>query len=174
MASSSSIDARATLRKLFSNHRLRALASQSGTVVRRRKVDPVALFWTVVLGFGGGRTRTIAGLRRSYERATGECLEESSFYQRFNAGFASMLEGALVHALAEDRGVGRSVRGHLSRFIDVLITDSTVLRVHELLSSRWPGTRTNHTPAAVKAHWVMSVAGKSHQSVKLTSTAASA
>jgi putative transposase len=168
MASSSSIDARKTLRKLFSARRLRSIAMDTGAVVRQRKVDPVALFWTVVLGFGVGRTRSIAGLRRSYERATGQCLEESSFYQRFNEGFTAMLERALVHALAHDAGIGRRLRGHLSRFVDVLITDATVLKVHELLQAHWPGSRTNHSPAALKAHWVLSVAGNSRQSVKLT------
>jgi len=168
MAATKSIDTRRTLRKLFSSRRLNALAMETGAVVRRRKVDPVALFWTVVLGFGAGRTRSIAGLRRSYERATGQCLEESSFYKRFNDGFVKMLERALVHALDNDAGVGRKLRGHLSRFVDVLITDATVLRLHEVLARRWPGCRTNHSPAAIKAHWVMSVTGRSRQSVKLT------
>jgi len=168
MASSRSIDARGTLRKVFSNQQLRGLARETGAVVRQRKVDPVALFWTVVLGFGAGRARSLAGLRRSYERATGQCLEESSFYKRFNDGFVAMLERALVYALEHDVGIGRKLRGHLSRFVDVLITDATVLRLHDLLAKRWPGCRTNHTQAAMKAHWIMSVAGKSRQSVKLT------
>lgn len=51
--------------------RLRALARERGAVVRQRKVDIVALFWTVVLGFGEGRHRSLAGLRRAYQRATG-------------------------------------------------------------------------------------------------------
>jgi len=70
MARSKSIDVRAVLRKAFPSRRLRAMARETGTVVRQRKVDPAALFWTVVLGFGSGRERPIAGLRRSYERAT--------------------------------------------------------------------------------------------------------
>lgn len=168
MASRKSIDASKALRKLFPTRWVKATARESGAVVRQRKVEPTALFWTVVLGFGAGRQRTIAGLRRAYERATGQCLEESSFYQRFNEGFARMLEQALVRALARDVGVGRALRGHLERFVDVLITDSTVIRLHELLASRWPGCRTNHTEAALKAHWVMSVTGKGRQSVKLT------
>lgn len=169
MATSRSIDARGALRKMFPGRWVKATAMETGAVVRRRKVDPAALFWTVVLGFGGGRQRTIAGLRRAYERATGQCLEESSFYQRFSAGFTRLLERALLRALERDAGVGRKLRGHLSRFVDVLITDSTVLRLHELLARHWPGCRTNHTQAALKAHWVMSVAGRSRQSVKLTS-----
>ncbi len=168
MAASRSIDTRATLRKLFSNRRLRAMARQTGAVVRQRKVDPVALFWTVVLGFGAGRRRSIAGLRRSYQRATGQCLEESSFYKRFNEGLVKMLEQALLHALEHDAGAGRKLRGHLARFVDVLITDATVLRLHDLLARHWPASRTNHTQAAMKTHWVMSVTGRSRQSVKLT------
>lgn len=169
MATAKSIDTRRTLRKLFSGRRLRAMAVETGAVVRQRKVDPVALFWSVVLGFGVGRTRSISGLRRAYERATGQCLEESSFYNRFNAGFVAMLERALLHALEHDVGIGRKLRGHLSRFVDVLVTDATVLRLHDLLAQSWPGCRTNHTLAAMKAHWVMSVTGQSQQSVKLTS-----
>jgi len=169
MASSRSIDARKTLRKLFPTRWVRAAAVESGAVVRQRKVDPTVLFWTVVLGFGSGRQRTIAGLRRGYERASGQCLEESSFYQRFNAGFSQLLEQALVRALELDVGIGRGLRGQLAKFVDVLITDSTVLRLHDLLSRHWPGCRTNHTQAALKAHWVMSVAGNGRQSVKLTS-----
>ena len=169
MASSKSIDARKTLRKLFPTRWVKAAAAESGAVIRQRKVDPTVLFWTVVLGFGCGRQRTLAGLRRSYERASGQCLEESSFYQRFNAGFSALLEQALLRALELDVGIGRELRGHLAKFVDVLITDSTVLRLHQLLARHWPGCRTNHTPAALKAHWVMSVAGNGRQSVKLTS-----
>ena len=168
MASTKSIDARKVLRKLFPTRWVRAAAVESGAFVRQRKVDPTVLFWTVVLGFGSGRQRTIAGLRRAYERASGHCLEESSFYQRFNAGFTKMLERALLRALERDAGVGRTLRGHLARFVDVLITDSTVMRLHQMLARHWPGCRTNHTAAALKAHWVMSVTGKGRQSVKLT------
>lgn len=169
MASRKSIDARTALRKLFPSRWVRSMARDTGAVVRQRKVDPTALFWTVVLGFGSGRQRSIAGLRRAYQRGTGQCLEESSFYGRFNAGFSKLLERALVRALERDAGVGRCLRGHLSRFVDVLITDSTVVRLHELLARHWQGCRTNHTQAALKAHWVVSVTGKGRQSVKLTS-----
>ena len=65
--------------KMFPAPRLRALARARGAVVRVRKVDIVALFWTVVLGFGVGEERSLAGLRRAYQRTTGQRLEESSF-----------------------------------------------------------------------------------------------
>ena len=52
-------------------------------VRRRRKVDPSAMAWTVALGFGTGRERTRAGLRRRYRRATGTSSAPSAFYDRF-------------------------------------------------------------------------------------------
>jgi hypothetical protein len=40
-------------------------------VLRDRKVKALALFWTLVLGFGAGGERTLAGLRRHFEQASG-------------------------------------------------------------------------------------------------------
>lgn len=43
---------------LIPTRQLNRLARLSGLVRRRRKIDPMELFWTVVLGFGAGRART--------------------------------------------------------------------------------------------------------------------
>jgi putative transposase len=43
-----------------------------------------------------------------------------------------------------------------------------VCKLHRLLSRRFPGTRTNSSPAAAKLHLVMSVLGKGLERVKLT------
>ena len=61
------------------------------------------------------------------------------------------------------------VQGGLSAFRDVLITDATVLRLHDLLKNKYPACRTNHTQAAAKLHLVYSVFGKSDQQIQLTS-----
>jgi hypothetical protein len=55
---------------------------------RRRKIDAMALFWTVVLGFGVGRERSLTALRRAYERCTGTTLVPSAFYDRFTKPMA--------------------------------------------------------------------------------------
>jgi putative transposase len=154
--------------KLFPTVFLNALARSSGAAKRRRRVDPAALFWTVVLGFAVGKQRTIAGLRRSFEKSTGQRIEESSFYDRFNASFAAMLKGAMEHALKKLIGVGRRLTGPLEGFRDVVMTDSTVIRLHDLLARKFPGCRTNHTKAALKAHVVLSVAGAGKNSIKVT------
>jgi IS4 transposase len=138
-------------------------------VKRVRDVDIVALFWTVVLGFGTGAERTIAGLRRAYQAATGRGLVPSSFYDRFNAGFASMLRRVCREAMSTCEEASEALRGALSSFADVVLTDSTVVRLHDLLAKSFPACRTNHTVAALKLHVVMSVAGRGMRSVQITS-----
>src|SRR6202789_3895142 len=168
MAREKAVPIREALRKLFPTVFLTALARSSGAVKRLRQVDPAALFWAVVLGFGVGKGRTIASLRRGYEKSTGQRIEESSFYDRFNAGFAAMLKAAAGRALTEFVGVGRRLRGPLEGFRDVIMTDSTVIRLHDLLARQFPACRTNHTKAALKAHTILSVAGAGKTSIKVT------
>lgn len=168
MAKKKSINIRQSLASLFSPQYLAWLARYTGAVIRDRKVSITHLFWTVVLGFGTGRTRQIAGLRRSYEKSTGQTIEESSFYNRFTPRFTRMLQTAVAHAIDSLNGVGRALTGPLAAFKDVLLTDSTVMRLHDLLEKAFPACRTNHTLAALKMHVVLSVTGAGKQSIKLT------
>jgi len=157
------------LRKLFPSTALERLARETEAVRRQRKVKIDALFWTLVLGFGIGRERTIAGLRRAYEKITGQRVEESSFYKRFSPGLVKMLKHAAAEAFVHSLGVGRALKGHLAAFRDVILTDSTVVRLHDFLQKVYPACRTNHTLAALKAHAIMSVTGAGKQSIKVTS-----
>ncbi len=158
-----------TLRKFFPTAKLRRWARESGASVRLRRIDPIEFFWVLVFGFSAGSERSIAALRRSYERVTGKSVEESSFYNRFNPGLVKMLKQALAHAFEQSVRGGQKLEGILAQFADVLITDSTVIRLHRLLSKEYPACRTNHTHAALKAHMIMSVTGASRQKVKVTS-----
>ena len=169
MARGSGISIQRALRKLFPSTWIASEARATGAFQRVRRIEPAAFFWSLVLGFGAGRTRSLAGLRRSYERATGHTIEESSFYDRFKPGLVAMLKRATAKALEQSLGVGRGLRGPLAAFRDVLITDSTVIRLHEMLAKAFPGCRTNHTKAALKAHVILSVTGSGRQSVKVTS-----
>src|SRR5450432_3979763 len=83
---------RRELTSLISPRRIRAVARELGAVRRRRKVDVVALVYSLVLGFATGDRRTLAGLRRAYERVTGTCLAPSAFYDRFTPELASVMK----------------------------------------------------------------------------------
>lgn len=168
MARDRSSDIRREMRKVIPRSLVNDLARETGAVQRQRQVRIYDLVWALVLGFAVGRKRTLAALRRGYERSTGQTLEESSFYTRFTPGLVRLLKMLLARAFEKSLGVGRNLMGPLAVFKDIILTDSTVIRLHDLLERRFPACRTNHTKAALKAHAVMSVRGIGEQSIKIT------
>jgi len=156
-----------TLRKCFPDSLLHAWARETGVVKRQRKVDPVTLFWTVVCGFATGRERTLAGLRRTYHRVAEE-LAPSSFYKRFSPALATFFRRAVVHALEQiglDRGP--ALEGPFTSFRDLVLVDSSVIHLHDLLQTEFRGTRRT-APSAAKLHVVLGVRGVGRSSVQLT------
>ena len=87
MARSKSIDIRTTLTTLLPRDELKRVARDIGFVRRRRRLDPVAMLWTLALGFGAGTERSLASLRRLYERMSGTPMATASFHARFDASF---------------------------------------------------------------------------------------
>jgi len=146
------------LTSLFPSDALWRSAKAARVFERVRKVNVVAFFWTLVLGFGVGKLRTIAEIRRAYENRSGTTLEESSFYDRFTPALAKWLRGLVVEILASMATGSQSLSGALVGFRDLLLIDSTVLRLHDLLKDSFGACRTNHTKAAAKLHVVMSIA----------------
>jgi hypothetical protein len=163
-----SVSIRRTLRKLLPQQAVSEAAKASGAFRRQRKIDPYALVWTLILGFSAGKVRTLASLRRVYQRVTGTTLEESSFYDRFTPALVKMLKVLLVRVIDLSWGIGRQASGRLRQFRDVLIADSTVIRLHNLLAKSYPACRTNHTQAAAKVHLVMCATGAGKQTIKVT------
>jgi len=156
------------LTSVLPREELERAARESGMMQRRRKVDPTAMLWSVVLGFGAGKARSLAALRRVYQRASGTELAPSAFYDRFTPQFVRYLRRVVSMLAGRLETDSPHHAGLLSQFADVVVTDSTVVKLHNLLAGRYPGTRTNSSPAAAKLHLVMSVKGKGVNSVRLS------
>ena len=159
---------RRELTSLISPRRIRAVARELGAVRRRRKVDVVALVYSLVLGFATGDRRTLAGLRRAYERVTGTCLAPSAFYDRFTPELASVMKRLLAEVM--DRINEQRPRLHfaLNSFRQVLVADGSVIRLHEALAPAFPSIWTNQMPASAKLHVVMNVVGRGPSSIQIT------
>lgn len=168
MAQSQSIEVRRVLSSVISPSRVKQTSQESGFIVRVRKIEPVAFFWTLVLGFGVGAHKSLASLRRCYELNTGTTLVPSAFYDRFTPTLVVWLQGILLEVLQKSAGPARALGGRLSAFIDLMAIDGTVIRLHDLLEKTYGACRTNHTKAAAKLTLVMSVTGKGAHSVQLT------
>jgi len=123
----------------------------------------------LVLGFGTGKERTFAGLRRMYESLSGQKLVPSAFWNRFTPRLAAFLKTVAEELMAKVGEVEGKLQGTLEGFRDLVVTDATVIRLHDFLKKSFPGCRTNHTLAACKLHVVMSVKAAGPRSVRVTS-----
>lgn len=156
------------LNEFFSPAWLRETARETGVVERYRKVDPVLLFWVLVLGFGVRLQRSLAGLHRQYEKSSGKTLARGSFYKRFDKELVKFLHACVLHSIEElARTPGRALSERLRVFKDVLIQDSTVIRLHEALAKKWPATRAKKVAAGVKVSVVASAVVDGVKSVRL-------
>lgn len=61
-----------------------------------------------------------------------------------------------------------SLYGELGQFRELLSADSSVVRLHSSLQKTLPGSRTNHSPAALKVHLVHKVTGAGVGKIKIT------
>lgn len=139
-----------------------------GAIKRERKITALGLVSSLVLGFPAGRRRFIESLRRTYCALTGTWVERSSYYDRLTPELASALRALFYRAVASTVGSAKPAEGPFADFDEVVAMDATVIRLNSSLRDRWKGTRTNHSPAALKAHTVINVHdGRIHE-LKLT------
>ena len=169
MARSKTTPVRSTLREVLGPQRIKSAAKRYKVVRRQRKLDVFLLVWTLVLGFQVGAERTLTGLRHVYQRAAKHTIVPSAFYDRLNGRMAKLLHRLVQDTLAAQPDGARMPEGVLARFVELLAIDSSVLRLHDLLSPAFAACRTNHTKAAAKLHVVMNVLAGSPRRVKLTS-----
>ncbi|MGI0054672.1 MAG: IS4 family transposase [Thermoplasmata archaeon] len=158
-----------TLLELFPTRVLRQLADESGFVRRHRKVDPVAFFWTVTLEAGVYLQRSLEQLRFAYnQKAPKPLYSYASFYDRFTPELVEFLHRCVAHGLAELRSApGNRLSPKLRRFEDLLIQDSTVVRLYASLAKIFPPTRASAPTAGVKIATLLSVRANGPRRVEI-------
>ena len=153
--------------EMFPEDFLRNTARETGVVKRERKIDPVILFWVLTLGFGVRLLSTIRGLKRRYEEKTKTTLSISSFYDRFTPNMAVFLRTCVLHAIEfQALQPSRVLNEKLKRFKDLVIQDSTIIRLHESLAKIWPAARAKRV-AAGKVSCVVSAVANNPKSVRI-------
>ena len=168
MARPECIGIRQTLTTLLPKVEIERPAQECVAVRRRRKIEASVMLWTVLLGFGSGRERTLAGLRRTYERVTGKSLVPSSFYDRFSTALIRMFRAVLRELMRKLAASEVRYADVLEGLCDMLVADAPVVKAHRLLARRFPGTRKNSRPAAAKLHLVMSASGTGANKTKVS------
>jgi len=149
---------------MFSQEYLRSLGKDTGLVKRERKIDPFVMFWVLTLSFGVRLQRTLASLKRSYEKEADTNLSDSSWYYRFTPELVSFLKECVIHGIqymATDQT--HNLNKKLDKFNDVMIQDSTIIRLHKSLSKLYPATRSKGEAAGVKVATLVSVVANGPQ-----------
>ena len=156
------------LRKMFPEEWLRETARETGLIKRERKIDPTIMFWVLTLSFGVRLQRTLASLKREYEKEAKTKLSDSSWYYRFTPELVEFLHQCVIHGIEElAKEPGRNLNKKLERFKDVLIQDSTIVRLHSSLADKFPAVRARKVAAGVKVSVLVSAVANGPKTVAL-------
>ncbi len=159
-----------SLREMFPEEWLRQTAKETGLIVRERKIDPVIIFWVLTLSFGVRLQRTLASLKREYEKEANHTLSDSSWYYRFTPELVEFLHQCVIHGIEElAKEPGRKLSKKLENFQDVLIQDSTIVRLHSSLADKFPAARTRNVAAGIKVGVMVSAVANGPKTVALYS-----
>jgi IS4 transposase len=146
------------LNQLLPAEKIEQFARETGFVRRERTIRPVAFLWTLVLDFGVELHRHLEELRAGYAERTELPVTYPGFYLRFTPELSKFLKRCLEHALGElAHEPGRELDPKLARFEDLLLKDSSVVRLHASLAKKWPATRSRKVAAGVKIDLLVSV-----------------
>ena len=128
---------------LLSKEYLESAAKISGLIKRKREIEAFVLLWVLVFSFGAHLPRNLANMKRKYDKKSKKDLAYSSLYTRFTPELTDFLKLCVTHVieqLAQEQN--KVLNEKLTKFKDVLIQDSTIIRLHKSLAKKWPAARS--------------------------------
>ena len=156
------------LTRMFESKWIRDTAKESGLIERERKIDPLIMFWTLAIGYGSQLYRTLTELKREYEVRGNVSISDSSWHDRFTPELVRFLRECVIHGIEHiSQEPSRILGKRLASFRDVMIQDSTIIRLHESLADKWPATRSKKVAAGVKVAFLTSAVANSPKSISI-------
>jgi len=151
---------------LFPKEWIRNAAKKTGLIKRERKIEAFVMLWTLVFSFGAHLPRNLANMKRKYVKASKKEIAESSWYMRFSPELVEFLKVCVNHAIEQLAVEQNKVLSEkLAKFHDVLIQDSTIIRLHKSLAKKWPAARSKTVAAGVKVGMLVSAVANSPKSI---------
>lgn len=145
---------------------LKSAAKISGLIERERKIEAFVILWTLVFSFGAHLPRNLANMKRKYEKESKKKLAYSSWYMRFTPELGDFLKLCVTHVIEQlALEQNKVLNEKLTKFKDVLIQDSTIIRVHKSLAKKWPAARSKTVAAGVKVGLLVSAVANSPKSI---------
>ena len=159
-----------TIRTIFPEMWLRKLAVKTCFIKRERKIKSEVIFWVLILGFCVYNQHTIASLKRLYEIEANISISDSSWYDRFTPELVEFLHQCVIHGIEElAKEPGKKLSKKLEDFQDVLIQDSTIVRLHSSLAAKFPAARARTVAAGLKVGVMVSAVANGPKTIALYS-----
>lgn len=139
-------------------------------IERDRLVKPVPLFWSLVFGFGVQLQKNLAYLKRCYEQRIKDTISYSSWYEHLTPELAEFMKRSVLHGIEYmAQTPNRQLGERLSGFSDVMIQDSTIIRLSSKLAKIFKTTRTRKVTAGAKVSLLVSAVANGPKSVSISS-----
>jgi putative transposase len=152
--------------KLLPKEWLKSAAKSTGLIKRERKIEAFILLWVLVFSFGAHLPRNLANMKRKYDKQSKKDLAYSSWYMRFTPELGEFLKLCVTHVIEQlALEQNRVLNEKLTKFKDVLIQDSTIIRLHKSLAKKWPAARSKTVAAGVKVGLLVSAVANSPKSI---------
>jgi len=151
---------------LLSKEYLKSAAKISGLIKRERKIEAFVILWVLIFSFGTHLPRNLANMKRKYETESKKELAYSSWYMRFTPELGEFLRLCVAHVIEQLALEQNNVLNEkLTKFKDVFIQDSTIIRLHKSLAKKWPAARSKTVAAGVKVGMLVSAMANSPKSI---------
>ncbi len=156
------------LHKLFSEEWIEKAARETGLIKRERIIKAFVILWTLIFSCGAHLPRNLANMKRNYEKASKNEIADSSWYGRFTPELVEFLKVCVAHAIEQLALEQNKVLSEkLDKFKDVLIQDSSIIRLHKSLAKKFPATRSTTVAAGVKVGMLVSAVANSPKSIAI-------
>lgn len=160
--------------KLLSPDFLLEKARETQFVQRFRKLNPVYLIYVLIFGNSSHIRPTFEEMHRRYvdfddNPKFSEGITIQSFKKRFDqnmVNFLSYLLDYYINQMISDSPA--RLKSHAERFKDILIQDSSIIRLSKKLKGEFPAARSRDNAAGLKIHAVYSARAHSVSSIEIT------
>ena len=149
-------------------------ARETGFIQRKRKLDPFLLVFVLIFGVSSHLKPTLDEIHRHYvdlddNPKNKTSILNQSFRKRFNGKLVDFLKTLMDHYI--DEMVHQSpvhLKGIVEDFKDILIQDSSIIRISKKLYNLHPAARSRDDSAGLKIHAIYSTASHSLKNAIIT------
>jgi len=157
-----------SLESLFPRETVEQIARETGFNQRQRKIESYLFFWNLVLGFGVQLQRTLESLRRGYSDMAGVDFSQSAWHDRFNPTTVKFLRACVKLAVQQMAGeANRTLSPKMKWVDDILIQDSSIVRLSAALMKKFPATRLRKNASGLKVSMLVSAVASSPKKITI-------